>query len=119
MLSPWGIVIATVLLFFMRVIPDIGGKNIFYFALIYLFGALVYSDNDYIEKLCAMKGRAAIGLLVLTPGLVWAEYEYAMLNGNTMLWFKAAVGMLEVVMMIFAVIALDDVGRLPALDDIS
>jgi surface polysaccharide O-acyltransferase-like enzyme len=106
LLSPWGLVIVSVLLFLMRIIPDIGGKNIFYFGLIYLFGAIVYSDKDYIEKLCARKGRAAIGLLVLSPVLVWVEYKYTALNGNVMLWFKAAVGMLEVVMMIFAIIAL-------------
>lgn len=104
LLSPWGIVIAAVLLFLMRVIPDIGGKNIFYFGLIYLFGALVYSDNDYIDRLCAMKGRAAIGLLVLTPAFVWTEYT--MSKGSSALWLKIVEAWITIVMMIFAIIAL-------------
>jgi glucans biosynthesis protein C len=104
MITPWGIVIAAVTLFIMRVIPDIGGKNIFYFGLIFVFGAVVYSDNDYIEKICAAKWRALIGLLIFCPLFLWSEYM--MYEKYTMLWLKATEAMVSNIMMIFAIIVL-------------
>ena len=108
-LSLWGIIIAAILLFIMRAIPDIGGKNIFYFGLIYLFGAIVYNDNDYIHKISEIKGRCAIVLIMLCPIYLWSEYlSY---KGNTMLWAKALEAMVTTVMMILAIIALVGYGK--------
>lgn len=104
MISPYGIAIAGVLLFIMRAIPDIGGKNIFYFGLIYLFGALVYSDNDYIEKICDIKGRAIIIALSLSPLFLWSEY--LMYKGGSMLWLKAVEAAVTTLMMMLVIIAL-------------
>ena len=104
LLSPWGIVISLVLLFFMRALPDIGGKNIFYFGLIYLLGAIVYSDPDYIVKMCAMKGRAILCILALSPLFLWAEY--LLFTGGKSVWLNAAEAFVTTAMMIFTVIAL-------------
>lgn len=104
MLTPAGIAIAAALLFITRILPDIGGKNIFYFALIYAFGSIIYSDGDYIKKMCTVKWCALIGILILIPAFLWSEYM--LYNKYTMLWLKAAEAIITIIMMIFAIIAL-------------
>ncbi len=48
---PWLVILAFIPLTAMQALPDIGGKNIFYFALFFVFGAVFANSGAFLEKL--------------------------------------------------------------------
>ncbi len=67
-MRPWLLVLAFLPMTVAEALPDIGGKNPFFFALLFLFGFLIARADCIMESIRRMRFVTLTAALILTPG---------------------------------------------------
>lgn len=69
-IKPWLLLLAFVPMTAAEVLPDIGGKNIFFYAVLFLFGFLMARKEEIMALVRRMRFGTLIAAVVLSPGYV-------------------------------------------------
>ncbi len=81
--KPWTMILAVVLVTLMEALPDIGGKNPFFFAMIFLLGAVFANSDAFIDVLRRRRFAFLAGAAAATGAVLTIEATVGWLEGYT------------------------------------